>query len=175
MTAESPDRTIIIGVDESGPTLAAVRFVIRHFGSPPRPRVALVHVLSIPTVTVMDYSGAGAAFAGAMMPGVPAEMFGSNDLQAAGKAALARMDPLVTDLTRSGWAEDQVLRRVLAGGVTKAAIADALVEQAHRDKGEVVIVGRTHHGLLHDTLLRSTGERLVHFGRDMTVCVVSTA
>ncbi len=172
-SSPSARSTILIGVDESEPTLAAIRFVTGHFTGTPRPQVSLVHVLALPAVTVMDYSGGGPAFAGAMMPGVPSEMFGSNDLQAAARASLARMDPLVTELQRAGWSESQVLRRVLAGGVTKAAIADAHVEQAQRDRADVVVVGRTRHGALHDTLMRSTGEKLVHFGRNMTICVVT--
>ena len=171
MASNETVNRILVGVDDSAATDAAIDQIIRMFPGDDKPSVMLLHVIDQPAPTGFEAAASAMALDAGAMPAVPAA-FSLEDAKQWQELAKKRMERFVARLSSAGWAEDRIERHAAVGGLTHAAVADALAEQAKSLDADIVVVGRTKHGTLHEALLKSTGERVVHYCRSVTVWVV---
>ncbi|MFG0329327.1 MAG: universal stress protein [Phycisphaerales bacterium] len=163
---------VLIGVDDTQSTRAAIDHVVGMFASSSeRPQIILLHVIDHPAPTGYEAAASAMALDAGAMPALPVA-FEPEDIDMWKDRAKKKMEPFVDALNDAGWDEKRIERHAAIGGLTHAAVADVLAEQAKQLHADVVVVGRSKHGMLHEALLKSTGERLVHYCRGMTVWVV---
>jgi len=167
-------QSLLIGVDESSASAAAVQHVIDVFGSgEAKPSVTLMRVLELPRPAGLDCGEPSLSWEGAGLPAVPSPV---SDLSESTKkrqqAARDRIQPLADMLTGAGWSEDEVSIVIVDGVFTHASIADQLAQEA-RDRGvDIVVVGRTPRGRFYQALLKSTGQRLIQHLHRISVWIV---
>lgn len=175
---DSRIRKILVGVNETKSSNLALEHVIEVFGrqTGDRPGIVLLHVIRQPLPGGLEFGEPTLAWEGGGAPpitGHPAdeEML----LQQRESAQSLSIKPARARLIQAGWEEQSVEAQVCEGGFSRAAVAEILAEIAQKDgRIDVIVVGRTRRGRLHEALLKSTGERLVHYACRMTVWVVGT-
>lgn len=165
---------VLIGVDDSDSARAAVSHVLRVFPGPDRPRLTLVHVLVQKIPPHLEFIDPSMVWDGA---GLPTALQTETAEQVARdkQVAAARVREIFRDLEGGRWPEERLTVIVVEGGFTRAAIAEVLTYQARETGADVVVVGRTHHGALHDALIKSTGQRLVQACKATAAWVVGAA
>jgi len=165
---------VLVGLDDSGSARAAVSHVLRVFGGAEKPQLNLLHVLVQKIPAHLEFIDPSMIWDGAGLPSALATETAEQIAQEK-EAANKRVGELFDDLGGSDWPRNRLTITVLEGGFTRAAIAEILTWHAREINADIVVVGRTHHGALHDAFIRSTGERLVHACKGTAAWVVGAA
>lgn len=151
---------VLVGVDDSDSATAAVAHVLRVFPGPERPQLVLVHVLVQKIPPHLEFIDPSMVWDGAGLP-TALQTETAEHVARDKQAAAERVREIFRDLDGGRWPEERLTITVVEGGFTRAAIAEVLTFQAREVNADIVVVGRTHHGALHDALIKSTGQRLV--------------
>lgn len=164
---------VLVGVDESDSARAAIAHVTRVFADSAKPRLTLLHVLVQAIPPSVEFIDPSMIWDGAGLPPTlsteTAEQLAQNK-----RTARERIEALFRAMAGDQWADAHVEVAVVEGGFTRAAIAEIVTYQARETQADIVVVGRSRHGALHDALIRSTGERLVHACKATAVWVVGS-
>ena len=162
---------VLIGVDESESAKAAIAHVIKVFSGADKPRLTLLHVLVQAIPPSVEFIDPSMIWDGAGLP--PALATETAEQVAQNKArARDRIVGVFKSMQGDTWPSDRLSITVVEGGFTRATIAEIVTYHARESKADIVVVGRAKHGALHDALIRSTGERLVHTCKGTAVWVV---
>lgn len=163
---------ILIGVDESDSTHLAIEHVLEVFSAAEtKPSILLLHILEQPLPTGIEFVDPTMVWeAGGLTARTPA--IDAEGIAAQKKTAEQRVRPLVQSFLDAGWSESDVTCRVVEGGYSRAAVAELLAFEARENTVDIVVIGRTRHGKLHEALIKSTGQRLVNQLRRITIWVV---
>ena len=171
MAASTASLHVLIGVDISDSARAAVAHVAQVFAGSDKPRLTLLHVLAQAIPPSIEFVDPSMIWDGA---GLPATMATETVEQIAHNKQVAakRVRDLFRAVAGSDWPESRLTVTVVEGGFTRATIAEVVTYHAHETKADIVVVGRSKHGALHDALIKSTGGRLVHACKGTAVWVV---
>lgn len=162
---------VLIGLDDSDSARAAVAHVAHVFAGPEKPQLTLLHVLVQAIPASVEFVDPSMIWDGAGLPQAldaeSAEQIAQNK-----HAAVTRMRELFRSVAGGEWPESRLTVSVVEGGFSRATIAEVVTYHAREGKADIVVVGRSNHGALHDALIKSTGERLVHACKGTAVWVV---
>ncbi|GEM_PF-4740786 len=164
---------VLIGVDESESARAAIAHVASVFAGPDKPHLTLLNVLVQAIPSSVEFVDPSMIWDGAGLP--PSLATESAEEVAAHKdAARDRARSVFRSVTGDSWPHDRVEITIVEGGFSRATIAEIVTYHARETNADVVVVGRSKHGALHDALIKSTGERLVHACKAIAVWVVAS-
>ncbi len=172
MSTSTASLHVLIGVDDSTSARAAVAHVAHIFAGSEKPRLTLLHVLVQAIPASVEFVDPSMIWDGAGLPPTMATETAeqiAQSKQAAGK----RVRELFRSVAGNDWPENRLTISVVEGGFSRATIAEVITHHAREGGADIVVVGRSRHGALHDALIRSTGERLVHACKATAVWVAS--
>lgn len=173
MAANNEALHVLIGLDDSDSARAAVGHVVQVFAGPDKPRLTLLHVLVQAIPASVEFVDPSMIWDGAGLPQAmgteSAEQIAQNK-----QAAATRVRELFRSVAGGDWPENRLTVTIVEGGFSRATIAEVVTYHAREGKADIVVVGRSKHGALHDALIKSTGERLVHTCKGTAVWVVGT-
>ncbi|MCC6906423.1 MAG: universal stress protein [Phycisphaerales bacterium] len=170
--ADSASLRILVGVDDSDSARAAMAHVAAVFPGANKPQLTLLHVLVQAIPPSIEFVDPSMIWDGAGLPPALATET-AEQIASQKEAARQRVQRLFDEIVPGNWPADRLEVLVVEGGFTRAAIAEIITYQAKQSSADVVVVGRTRHGALHEALIKSTGERLVHACKATAVWVVS--
>lgn len=166
---------ILIGIDDSPPTQAAVSHVLDVFSACEcKPHVTLLTVIEHARPAGFDCGEPALTMDSATMPAVPQAGLAGLALEQRRRVAQQILDGYARQFAAGGWPGDRVVTEVVDGVFTHSAIAEVIAREAQDRQMDIVVVGRTPHGRLFQALLRSTGERLLLRLNTVTVWVVGS-
>lgn len=165
---------VLVGLDDSDSARAAVAHVLKVFAAGQKPQLHLLHVLVQKIPPHLEFIDPSMIWDGAGLPSALATQTAEQVAQEK-ETAHKHVVKLFEQLGGGAWPQDRLTITVLEGGYTRAAIAEILTYHAREIDADIVVVGRTHHGALHDAFIRSTGERLVHACKGTAAWVVGAA
>lgn len=173
--ASNHDLTVLVGIDDSASANCALAKVFEVFANAsPKPQLLLLHVLVQKIPPHLEYIDPTMVWDGAVLP-VALQSQTTEELARVIERTKTHYQAWVDRAVAAGWPTDRASFDAVEGGFTRAAIAEILAYQARERGATLIVVGRTHHGALHDALIRSTGERLVHYAKGLTVWIVGCA
>ncbi len=164
---------VLIGVDDSDSSRAAIAHVAGVFAGPDKPHLILLNVLVQAIPSSVEFVDPSMIWDGAGLPSALATET-VEEVARRKDAARARVREVFHAVAGDSWPRDQVEIMIVEGGFTRATIAEIVTYYACETSADVVVVGRSKHGALHDALIKSTGERLVHACKATAVWVVAT-